>query len=127
MVPELPPRYVYPFTAVLGIPPADILPVSKLGERAVATEVVGYQHLADDGAWRSTSVRSAIIASYALCGFAHFASLAIFVGGTGALAPSRIKDLSRIGFECFWQRPWPLMTAAVAGTFATSGSFLFGH
>src|SRR4030042_1663036 len=43
--------------------------------------------------------RSAIIASYALCGFAHVASLAIFIGGTGALVPTRVRDISRIGFR----------------------------
>jgi CNT family concentrative nucleoside transporter len=121
---------LYPLTAVLGLPPADILPVSKLlGERAVATEVVAYKHLADLMASGGlTSVRSAIIASYALCGFAHFASLAIFVGGTGALAPSRIKDLSRIGLRALLAATLAcLMAGAVAGTFATSGSFLFGH
>jgi len=121
---------LYPLTALLGLPPADILPVSKLlGERAVATEVVAYQHLADLMARGGlTSVRSAIIASYALCGFAHFASLAIFVGGTGALAPSRIKDLSRIGLRALLAATLAcLMAGAVAGTFATSGSFLFGR
>ncbi|MEE8291877.1 MAG: nucleoside transporter C-terminal domain-containing protein [Candidatus Tectomicrobia bacterium] len=40
-----------------------------------------------------THARSAVITTYALCGFAHVASLAIFVGGTAALAPERTKDL----------------------------------
>ena len=79
----------YPLTLVLGIPPSDALAVAKvIGERTVTTEVVSYNHLAaliSSGALRDP--RSAIIASYALCGFAHVASLAIFVGGTGALAP----------------------------------------
>lgn len=120
----------YPLTALLGLPPADILPVSKLlGERVVATEVVAYKHLADLMAGGGlTSARSAIIASYALCGFAHFASMAIFVGGTGALAPSRIKDLSQIGLRALLAATLAcLMVGAVAGTFATSRSFLFGH
>lgn len=121
---------LYPLTAFLGLPPADILPVSKLlGERAVATELVAYKHLADLMANGGlTSVRSAVIASYALCGFAHFASLAIFVGGTGALAPSRIKDLSRIGLRALLAATLAcLMAGAVAGTFTTSGSYLFGR
>ncbi len=120
---------MYPLTACLGIPPADILPVSKLlGERAVATEVVAYQHLADlMKAGGLVSGRSAIIASYALCGFAHFASLAIFVGGTGALAPSRLKDISRVGLRALLAATLAcLMTGAVAGTFYTGGSLLFG-
>ena len=120
----------YPLTALLGIPPADILPVAKLlGERVVATEVVAYQHLADlMAAGGLHAERSAVIASYALCGFAHFASLAIFVGGTGALAPSRLKDLSRIGLRALIAATLAcLMTGAVAGTFTTGGSFLFGR
>lgn len=120
----------YPLTALLGITPADILPVAKLlGERIVATEVTAYQHLADLMAGGGLqSARSAVIASYALCGFAHFASLAIFVGGTGALAPSRLKDLSRIGLRALLAATLAcLMTGAVAGTFATGGSLLFGR
>ena len=119
----------YPLTACLGIPPSDILPVSKLlGERAVATEVVAYQHLAElMKSGGLVSARSDIIASYALCGFAHFASLAIFVGGTGALAPSRLRDISRIGLKSLLAATLAcLMTGAVAGTFYTGGSLLFG-
>ena len=119
----------YPLTACLGIPPSDILPVSKLlGERAVATEVVAYQHLAElMKSGGLVSARSAIIASYALCGFAHFASLAIFVGGTGALAPARLRDISRIGLKSLLAATLAcLMTGAVAGTFYTGGSLLFG-
>jgi concentrative nucleoside transporter, CNT family len=118
----------YPFAALLGLPGPDILPVAKLlGERAVATEVVAYQHLAGImSAGGLHSARSAIIASYALCGFAHFASLAIFVGGTAALAPSRIKDLSRVGLRALLAATLAcLMTGAVAGVFATGGSVLF--
>ncbi|MDD8027400.1 MAG: nucleoside transporter C-terminal domain-containing protein [Acidobacteriota bacterium] len=120
----------YPFAALLGLPGPDILPVAKLlGERAVATEVVAYQHLAGImAAGGLQSARSAIVASYALCGFAHFASLAIFVGGTAALAPSRIKDLSRVGLRALLAATLAcLMTGAVAGVFATGGSLLFGR
>jgi CNT family concentrative nucleoside transporter len=120
----------YPFTAILGVPPSDILPVAKvLGERAVATEVVAYQHLADLMAkGELVSPRSAIIASYALCGFAHVASLAIFVGGTGALAPSRMRDLSRIGFKSLLAATLAtLMTGAIAGTFYTGSSIFMGR
>jgi CNT family concentrative nucleoside transporter len=119
----------YPFTVILGVPPSDALNIAKLlGERSVATEVVSYQHLADlmtKGAL--VHPRSALIASYALCGFAHVASLAIFVGGTGALAPSRIKDLSRVGLRALLAATLAcLMTAAVAGVFCTETSILLG-
>jgi concentrative nucleoside transporter, CNT family len=69
--------------------------------------------------------RSAIIASYALCGFAHIASLAIFIGGLGALAPERLKDFTRVGFKALLAATLAcLMTGAVAGVFYSSGSIL---
>jgi len=48
--------------------------------------------------------RSAVLAAYALNGFAHFASLAVFVGGTAALVPKRTKDISAIGFRALIAR-----------------------
>jgi len=102
--------------------------VAKLiGERVVATEIASYQHLAQMlEAGTFSHPRSAIIASYALCGFAHIASLAIFVGGIGALVPERLKDLSRLGFRALLAATLAcLMTGAIAGTFVTTGSILF--
>jgi CNT family concentrative nucleoside transporter len=119
----------YPITLLLGVPPADAQEIARvIGERTVTTEVFSYQHLAQllkDGAL--IHPRSAIIASYALCGFAHIASLAIFVGGVGALAPTRLKDLSRMGFRALLAATLAcLMTGAVAGLFFTQGSILIG-
>jgi CNT family concentrative nucleoside transporter len=69
-----------------------------------------------------------VLAAYALCGFAHVASLAIFVGGTAALVPERTKDLSSIGFRALIAATLAcLMTAAVAGAFFTEGSILLGR
>jgi CNT family concentrative nucleoside transporter len=120
----------YPFTLLLGVPPADALEVAKLiGERTVVTEVVAYQHLAqlmEQGAL--IHPRSAIVASYALCGFAHVASLAIFVGGIGALVPQRYKDLTQVAFKALLAATLAcLMTGAVAGLFFTQGSILLGR
>ena len=119
----------YPITLVLGVPPADAMEIARvIGERSVTTELYSYQHLArllSEGA--IIHPRSAIIASYALCGFAHIASLAIFVGGVGALAPERLKDLSRVGFRALLAATLAcLMTGAVAGTFFTQSSILLG-
>jgi len=119
----------YPFTLVMGVPPHDAAAVATvLGERTILTEVFSYKHLADllaSGAIRDP--RSAIIASYALCGFAHVASLAIFVGGTSALVPTRVRDISRLGFRALLAATLAcLMTGAVAGTFYTGASVLFG-
>jgi CNT family concentrative nucleoside transporter len=114
---------------VLGVPPSDALEVAKLiGERTVVTEVVAYQHLSlliEKGAF--VHPRSAIIASYALCGFAHIASLAIFVGGIGALVPEKYKDLTRVAFKALLAATLAcLMTGAVAGLFYSQGSILMG-
>jgi concentrative nucleoside transporter, CNT family len=119
----------YPFTIVLGVPPSDALSIARvIGERSVATEVASFQHLSQllaQGALQSP--RSALIGSYAICGFAHVASLAIFIGGIGALVPSRYKDLSRLGFRALLAATLVgLMTAAVAGTFFTGSSILLG-
>jgi CNT family concentrative nucleoside transporter len=121
---------LYPLTLVMGVPPSDALPVAKvLGDRTILTEVFSYGRLAElmaGGALRDP--RSAIIASYALCGFAHVASLAIFIGGTGALAPTRLRDLSRLGFRALLAATLAcLMTGAVAGAFYTGSSLLFGR
>ena len=120
----------YPLTLAMGVPPSDALPVAKvLGDRTILTEVFSYGRLAElmaGGALRDP--RSAIITSYALCGFAHVASLAIFIGGTGALVPTRVKDISRIGFRALLAATLAcMMTGAVAGTFYTGSSVLFGR
>ncbi len=119
----------YPFAIIMGVPPSDATEIGRLiGERAVLTEVKAYQDLANlisSGSLRDP--RSAVLAAYALCGFAHVASLAIFVGGTAALVPSRTKDLSAIGLRALIAATLAtFMTAAVAGTFFTGRSVLFG-
>jgi len=120
----------YPVTLAIGVPPVDAMEISRIiGERTVATELVSYQHLADLMA-KGTLVhaRSALVASYALCGFAHVASLAIFVGGYSALVPGRVKDISRLAFRALLAATLAcLMTAAVAGTFLTDSSILLGR
>ena len=113
----------------LGIPPEDAMAIARiLGERTVATELVSYLRLSERlAAGDLVHPRSGIIASYALCGFAHVASLAIFVGGIGALAPERMKDLSRVGFRALLAATLAcLMTGAVAGVFFNTSSILLG-
>jgi CNT family concentrative nucleoside transporter len=120
----------YPLTLAIGVPPNDAWEVARLiGERAVVTEVAAYRDLAvllSKNAF--IHPRSAFITTYALCGFAHVASLAIFVGGTAALAPTRTHDLARLGFRALLSATLAcLMTAAVAGTFFTGESLLMGR
>ncbi len=119
----------YPFTVIIGIPLQDAVAIARIiGERVVVTEVIAFQDLArliDSAA--GLSPRSIVITTYALTGFAHVASLAIFVGGTSALAPNRINDLSRLGFRALLAATLAcLLTACVAGLFYTDHSILLG-
>jgi concentrative nucleoside transporter, CNT family len=112
----------YPFTLIIGVPLRDAPAVARLiGERSVLTEVTAYKDLAvllRQGA--ISDPRSTVICTYALCGFAHVASLAVFIGGISALAPSRRGDLARLGPRALLAATLAcLMTAAVAGTFYT--------
>jgi CNT family concentrative nucleoside transporter len=119
----------YPFALVIGVPPGDAAVVGKLiGQRAILTEVVSYKDLAAHiKAGDLASPRSQVIAAYALCGFAHIASLAIFVGGTAVLTPKRAPDLARVSLRALLAATLAcLMTGAVAGTFFTSKSLLLG-
>ncbi|GBD96994.1 MAG TPA: nucleoside transporter [Nitrospirae bacterium] len=120
----------YPFTLIIGVPPSDAFEISKIiGERSIVTETKSYMDLADllaKGALHDP--RSAFLATYALCGFAHVASLAIFVGGIAALVPKRTADLSAVGPRALLAATLAcLMTAAVAGTFFKGGSILLGQ
>lgn len=119
----------YPFTLILGIPPSDATIIAQIiGERAVLTEVPAYQHLATIMSENLLKhPRSAVIATYALCGFAHVASMAIFVGGIAALAPGKRQILAKVGFRALIASTLAcLMTATVAGTFFISSSLLLG-
>jgi len=118
----------YPLTLIIGVPVSDAFEISKLiGERAVLTEVKAYQDLSILLSSETLkNPRSAIIAAYALCGFAHIASLAIFVGGTAALVPNRTKDISAVGIRALVAATLAcLMTASIAGTFFSETSILF--
>ena len=120
----------YPFTLIIGVPPSDVPHIARIiGERTIVTEITAYQDLAkllSQGILQYP--RSVVICTYALCGFAHVASLAIFVGGISALAPNRTKDLSTLGPRALLAATLAcLMTAAVAGTFFNQGSILLGH
>ena len=72
-----------------------------LGERIVLNEFVGYLDLTNHVKANPGTLdpRSIMLASYALCGFANFSSIAIQIGGIGALAPERRGDLARLGFR----------------------------
>lgn len=87
-----------PFAWIMGVAARDCLAVGQiLGERVVLNEFIGYLTLTQKAG--SLDPRSVTITTYALCGFANFASIAIQIGGIGALAPARRPDLARLGFR----------------------------
>jgi concentrative nucleoside transporter, CNT family len=95
-----------------------------IGRRLFETAIPPYQALGAAAALpvgeRVLSDRAVLIVSYALSGFAHLASVGIFVGGTTALIPSRRKDISELGWKAlFIGTLATLMIACVAGVFDT--------
>ncbi|MCB9677849.1 MAG: NupC/NupG family nucleoside CNT transporter [Alphaproteobacteria bacterium] len=89
-----------PVAFIMGVPWSECGVIGRLlGEKIVLTELLAYIHLGDviNGDVPQISQRSAIIASYALCGFANFASIGIQLGGIGGIAPDRMSDLAQLG------------------------------
>ena len=70
---------------------------SLLGQKLVLTELIAYLNLSDMTVGdNGLSEKTAVIASYALCGFSNFASIGIQLGGIGSIAPDRKKDISKL-------------------------------
>jgi CNT family concentrative nucleoside transporter len=89
-----------PFAWLMGVPAQDCLSIGQiLGERIVLNEFVGYLDLTTNAKQLALDPRSFTIATYALCGFANFSSIAIQVGGIGSLAPERRSEMAKIGFR----------------------------
>ncbi|TVR94118.1 MAG: NupC/NupG family nucleoside CNT transporter [Wenzhouxiangellaceae bacterium] len=87
-----------PLAFLVGVPLSDAVAVGGLvGQKVVANEFVAYIALGD--MQEGLSQRSVLIATYALCGFANFASIAIQIGGIGSIAPNRRPDLARLGLK----------------------------
>jgi CNT family concentrative nucleoside transporter len=119
----------YPVPLVLGVPTDDAREVARIiGERLIVTEVAAYGDLAE--ALKNEMLvhsRSAVITTYALCGFAHIASMAIFVGSLCALAPQRTKSIGPVAVRALVAATLAcLMTGCVAGTFFSERSILLG-
>src|SRR5829696_6575604 len=117
----------YPLAFLLGLQTSDVpIAARLLGERVILTEVFSYNHLAQlISSGQLTSGRTVVILSYALCGFAHVAAMAIFVGGIAALAPSRRDDLASLGFRALVAATLAtLMTGCVAGIFSSDEGVL---
>lgn len=92
-----------PLAFCMGVPWEEAGIMGQLmGEKLVLTELIAYSDLSDLRSTGAISDRSAIIASYALCGFANFASVGIQLGGIGGIAPERRKDLARLGLKAMF-------------------------
>ena len=107
-----------PLAWLMGVSWADAPTVaSLLGIKTVLNEFFAYIQLAGLlGGEQTLEPRSIVIATYALCGFANFSSIAIQLGGIGGIAPSRRHDLSRLGLRAMIGGTIAaFMTATVAG------------
>ena len=106
-----------PLAWTMGVPWNEAGYVGTLmGEKIVFTELIAFDDLQSMISKNQLSERSAIIASYALCGFANFGSIGIQLGGIGGIAPQRKKELAKLitkamigGALASW------LTASVAG------------
>lgn len=88
------------FAIVMGVPPSESLQVGSLmGTKMVINEFVAYSDLSPMIQQGVLSAKSIVIASFALCGFANFSSIAIQLGGIGVLVPQRKADLAKLGFK----------------------------
>jgi CNT family concentrative nucleoside transporter len=120
----------YPLTILTGVPLSESWEASVIiGRRLLETAIPPYQALAE-AAQRPVhplSDRTVLIVSYALSGFAHLASVGIFVGGTIALIPSRRKDISELGWKALFAGTLAtIMIACLAGVFDTGDPSILG-
>ncbi|MCB1628432.1 MAG: NupC/NupG family nucleoside CNT transporter [Xanthomonadales bacterium] len=104
-----------PIAAVIGVPWQDALQVGSLiGQKVVLNEFVAYSELVR--VQGELTDKGRLIATYALCGFANFSSIAIQIGGIGGLAPERRADLARFGLRAVLGGTLAtFMTATIAG------------
>ena len=87
-----------PFAWLMGVPWADCDAIGQaLGKRIVFTEFIGYMEITS--LKETLDPRSFTLATFAICGFANFASIAIQIGGIGSLAPERRADLASLGLR----------------------------
>jgi CNT family concentrative nucleoside transporter len=106
-----------PIAWVMGVPWSEAPAFGALlGTKIAVNEFVGYIDLAAARESGALSPRSAVIATYALCGFANFSSIAIQIGGIGTVAPGRRSDVAAIGLKAMFGgalASW--LTATIAG------------
>ncbi|WP_448519760.1 NupC/NupG family nucleoside CNT transporter [Rhodoflexus sp.] len=106
----------------IGVEWKDTLQIgSLLGQKTAINEFVAYLGLAEMKDTGSLSPKSILIATFALCGFSNFSSIAIQIGGIGSIAPNQQGNLSKLGFRALLGASLAcLMTAAIAGAIAAN-------
>jgi CNT family concentrative nucleoside transporter len=106
-----------PLAFLMGVPWGEAMQVGNLiGQKLSLNEFVAYSNLKQSIAAGTISERAAMIATFALCGFANFSSIAQNVGGIGQMAPSRRGDLARLGLRAMLAGALAsCMSAAIAG------------
>ena len=106
-----------PLAWAIGVPWAEAVQAgSFIGQKLVLNEFVAYTAFAPEIA--DLSPKTVIVVSFALCGFANLSSLAILLGGLGAMAPSRRPDIARLGIRSVAAGMLAsLLSAAIAGMF----------
>jgi CNT family concentrative nucleoside transporter len=122
----------WPVAFVMGTPVQDSLMVGRLlGEKLILTEFIAYADLAGylgavgRGEAPALDPRSIVIVSYALSGFANFASIAIQIGGIAPLVPARRHDIARLGLKAMIGGALAsYLIACVAGAFYSGTSML---
>ncbi len=106
-----------PIAFIIGIPWEDATNMgSLLGTKIVLNEFVAYMQMADLVGQDLLGAKTITMATFALCGFANFSSIAIQIGGIGGIAPGRKSDLARFGIMAVFAGTLAnLMTATIAG------------
>jgi concentrative nucleoside transporter, CNT family len=110
--------YIFmPLAFIIGIPWEDALQVGSLiGTKVVLTEFIAYIDLSQLVLEQTLTEKTIFMATFALCGFANFASIAIQIGGIGGLAPTRKSELAQFGIKAVVAGTLAnMMTATIAG------------
>jgi CNT family concentrative nucleoside transporter len=110
-----------PLAWAIGVPWEEAqLAGSFIGQKMVVNEFVAYLNFLENQS--QLSEPSQAIITFALCGFANFSSIAILMGGIGAMAPTRRKEIARLGLKAVIAATLSnLMSAALAGFYLSLG------
>ena len=112
--------YIFaPVATIIGVPMKESVIVGSLiGQKLVLNEFVAFTSLSP--IMGTLSAKATAIATFSLCGFANISSIAILIGGIGGMAPSRKKDIARLGWKAIMAGTLAnLLSATIAGLLLT--------